>query len=37
VRRLVMDHIEDADKARTARVLEAVAANVDESARRQAT
>jgi hypothetical protein len=32
VRRLVMDHIDDADKARTARVLEAVATSVDESA-----
>jgi DNA-binding MarR family transcriptional regulator len=37
VRRLVMDHIDDADKARTARVLEAVAANVDESAMQQTT
>jgi len=34
VRRLVIDHIDDADKARTARVLEAVAASVDESAMR---
>jgi DNA-binding MarR family transcriptional regulator len=34
VRRLVMDHIDDADKPRLARALEAVAANVDESARR---
>jgi DNA-binding MarR family transcriptional regulator len=37
VRRLVMDHIDDADKARTARALEAVAANVGESAMRLAT
>jgi DNA-binding MarR family transcriptional regulator len=35
VRRLVMDHIDEADKARIARALEAVAVNVDESARRQ--
>jgi len=32
VRRLVMDHIGEADKARMARALEAVAANVDASA-----
>jgi DNA-binding MarR family transcriptional regulator len=37
VRRLVMDHIEHADKARTARALEAVAAKVDESAMRHTT
>jgi DNA-binding MarR family transcriptional regulator len=37
VRRLVLDQIDDADKAQTARVLEAVAANVDGSAVRQAT
>ena len=35
VRRLVVDHIDDADKARTARVLEAVAISVDESATRR--
>jgi DNA-binding MarR family transcriptional regulator len=35
VRRLVMDHIDSADKARVARALEAVAASVDESAMRQ--
>jgi DNA-binding MarR family transcriptional regulator len=33
VRRLVMDHIEESDKAAMARTLEAVAASVDESAR----
>jgi DNA-binding MarR family transcriptional regulator len=37
VRRLVLDQIDDAAKAQTARVLEAVAANVDGSAVRQAT
>jgi len=37
VRRLVMDHIDDADKARTARVLEVVATSVDESAMRHRT
>ena len=37
VRRLVMDHIDEADKARMARALEAVAANVDASAMRQPT
>ncbi len=37
VRRLVMDHIDDADKARTARALEALAASVDDSAMRQRT
>jgi DNA-binding MarR family transcriptional regulator len=37
VRRLVMDHIDPADMVRTARVLEAVAAKVDESAMRQTT
>jgi DNA-binding MarR family transcriptional regulator len=37
VRRLVMDHIDDADKTRTARVLEAVATSVDESAMRHRT
>jgi DNA-binding MarR family transcriptional regulator len=35
VRRLVMDHIDEDDKARVARALDAVAANVDESAIRQ--
>ena len=35
VRRLVMDHIDDADLARTARVLEAVATSVDQSAMRR--
>jgi DNA-binding MarR family transcriptional regulator len=37
VRRLVMDHIDEADRARIARALEAVAANVDASAMRQPT
>ena len=37
VRRLVMDQIDDADKTRTARVLEAVATSVDESAMRHRT
>jgi DNA-binding MarR family transcriptional regulator len=37
VRRLVMDHIDEADKARMARALEAVSANVDASAIRQLT
>jgi hypothetical protein len=32
-----MDHIDPADMVRTARVLEAVAAKVDESAMRQTT
>jgi hypothetical protein len=32
-----MDHIDDADKTRTARVLEAVATSVDESAMRHRT
>jgi DNA-binding MarR family transcriptional regulator len=35
VRRLVMDHIDEADTARVAQALEAVAASVDESAKRQ--
>jgi DNA-binding MarR family transcriptional regulator len=37
VRRLVMDHIDEADKARMARALEAVAARVDEPTTRQPT
>jgi DNA-binding MarR family transcriptional regulator len=37
VRRLVMDHIDDADKARMARVLDAVATSVDKAAMRQPT
>jgi DNA-binding MarR family transcriptional regulator len=35
VRRLVMDHINEADKARTARVLKAMATSVDESETRR--
>ncbi len=35
VRRLVVDHIDEADKARTARILEAVANSVDASATRR--
>jgi DNA-binding MarR family transcriptional regulator len=35
VRRLVLDHIDKADKARMARVLEAVATSVDQSAMRR--
>ena len=35
VRRLVMDHIDEADKARLARALEAVAASVDATVMRQ--
>jgi DNA-binding MarR family transcriptional regulator len=34
VRRLVLDHIDQADKARTARVLEAVVTSVDQSTMR---
>jgi DNA-binding MarR family transcriptional regulator len=37
VRRLFMDHIAAADKARMARALEAVASHVDESANRRPT
>jgi DNA-binding MarR family transcriptional regulator len=35
VRRLVLDHINDADKARMARLLETVATSVDQSASRK--
>jgi DNA-binding MarR family transcriptional regulator len=37
VRRLVMDHIDEADKVLLARILEVLAASVDESAQRQLT